>query len=115
MRFALSDVLTTTDYKFNIVKLTIAQIAQLAEWGITKIDTNAAEVQPAVLSLAQVRAFAAGGISFADDELVHLSGSVEVLSGLDASDIAHLAAVGVSKVVAARPCRKRHAPWLCRL
>lgn len=100
VRFAASDVLTLTDYKFNIVNLTVAQIAELAEWGITKIDTNVAETEPAVLSLAQVKAFAAGGISFAADELVHLADSVTALSGLSADDIADLATVGVSKVVA---------------
>lgn len=100
VRFAASDVLTLTDYKFNIVNLTVAQIAELAEWGITKIDTNVAETEPAVLSLAQVKAFAAGGISFAADELVHLADSVTALSGLSAGDIADLATVGVSKVVA---------------
>ncbi|MBD9375397.1 hypothetical protein IB238_22520 [Rhizobium sp. ARZ01] len=100
VRFAASDVLTLTDYKFNIVNLTVAQIAELAEWGITKIDTNVAETEPAVLSLAQVKAFAAGGISFAADELVHLSDSVTALSGLSAGDIADLATVGVSKVIA---------------
>ncbi|WP_421590347.1 M10 family metallopeptidase C-terminal domain-containing protein [Shinella sp. M27] len=99
VRFAASDVLTLTDYKFNIVNLTVAEIAELAEWGITKIDTNAAETEPAVLSLAQVKAFAAGGISFAADELVHLSDGVAALSSLSAGDIADLAAVGVSKVV----------------
>ncbi|RFZ86160.1 hypothetical protein D0Y60_18390 [Shinella sp. WSJ-2] len=100
VRFAASDVLTLTDYKFNIVNLTVAQIAELAEWGVTKIDTHVAETEPAVLSLPQARAFAAGGISFAADELVHLSDSVTALSGLSASDIADLATVGVSKVVA---------------
>lgn len=100
VRFAASDVLTLTDYKSNIVNLTVAQIAELAEWGITNIDTNAAETEPAVLSLAQAKAFAAGGISFAADELVHLSDSVAALSGLSAGDIANLATVGVSKVVA---------------
>jgi len=100
VHFAASDVLTLTDYKFNIVNLTVAQIAELAEWGITKIDTNAAETEPAVLSLAQVKAFAAGGISFASDELVHLSDDVSILSGVSAGDIADLAAVGVSSVVA---------------
>lgn len=97
--FAASDVLTLGDYKFNIVNLTVAQIAELAEWGITKIDTNPAETEPAVLSVAQVRAFVAGGISFAADELVHLSDGVAALSSLSAGDIADLAAVGVSKVV----------------
>ncbi|AOF92477.1 hypothetical protein [Sinorhizobium sp. RAC02] len=100
VRFAASDVLTLTDYKFNIVNLTVAQIAELAEWGVTKIDTNVAETEPAVFSLAQVKAFAAGGISFAADELVHLSDSATALSSLSASDVADLATVGVSKVVA---------------
>jgi Ca2+-binding RTX toxin-like protein len=99
VRFAESDVLTLGDYKFNIVNLTVEQIAQLAACGVTKIDTHVSEVEPAVLSLAQVQAFAAGGISFAADELVHLADSVTALSNLNASDIANIAAVGVSKVV----------------
>lgn len=101
--FAASDVLTLGDYKFNIVNLTVAQIAELAEWGITKIDTNAAEMEPAVLSLTQVKAFAVGGISFAADELVHLSDTATALSSLTAADVADLATVGVSKVVAEHP------------
>lgn len=100
LRFAASDVLTLTDYKYNIVNLTVAQIAELAGWGITIIDTNAAETEPTVLSVAQIKAFAAGGIRFAAGELVHLSDGITALSSLGTNEIADLAAIGVSKVVA---------------
>ncbi len=102
LRFAASDMLTLTDSKSTIIGLTVAQIARLAELGVSRINTHVSEVEPAVLSWAQVQAFANGGIRFAADELVHLADSASVLSGLTSGDIANLASVGVSKVVVAQ-------------
>ncbi|MGO4832166.1 cadherin repeat domain-containing protein, partial [Rhizobiaceae sp. 2RAB30] len=101
VRFADSDVLTLIDYQSTIDNLTLAQIDQLAGWNVTKIDmTDASNTSPSVLSVEKAKAFITAGISFTANDTIHLADTVGTLSGLTASDIANLAALGVDKVTA---------------
>ncbi|MGQ3280015.1 MAG: hypothetical protein ACT6WE_26215, partial [Shinella sp.] len=98
LRFAASDVLTVSDDPSNITSLTTEQITRLGEMNVTKIDLS--DNTPMTMSVAQATAFITAGISFANDDFVHVVDTVEIVEGLSASDISNLAALGVARVIA---------------
>jgi hypothetical protein len=90
------DVVTLADRGDAIETLSAAEIADLAAWGVDTIDLtdNAAS-----LSVAAAKAMAAAGIAFASGDVVTISAPASDLLALDASDLASLSGLGVSRYI----------------
>ena len=65
--FAANDIITIADSQMVVGELTASEIADLAAWGVTRIElTEGSDSDPVILSLSQVAAFQSAGIEVAD-------------------------------------------------